>query len=131
MLGWEGPLDAVHDRRRQAQIPTPVIVRSAAVMFLSRLGSLNALDESRPSRFWEKWLGQALPSADTRGRVAAQVDAAGLRALHHHVYARLTRLKALPPPANETIPYTAGGSTDGERRSTVNISTLPGLSANS
>ncbi len=100
MLGWEGPLDAVQDRRRQPQIPARVMVRSAAVMFLSRLGSLNALDQSRPSRFWERWLGQRLPSADTLGRVGALVDEAGVRALHHHLYSRLKRLKALEPPGH-------------------------------
>jgi hypothetical protein len=97
VLGWEGPLDAVQDRRPRAQIPTWVVVRAAAVMFLSRLGSLNALDESRPSRFWAQWLEQPLPSADTLGRVAARVDEAGLRALHRHLYSRLKRMKALEP----------------------------------
>ena len=69
-------------------------------MFLCRLGSLNALDQTRPSRFWNRWLGGALPSADTMGRVAAAVDSANLRALLHHLYSRLKRMKALEPPAH-------------------------------
>src|SRR5512140_2530742 len=50
-LGWETALDAVSDRRRRPQIPTWRIVRALVVMFLCRLGSLNALGQSRPSRF--------------------------------------------------------------------------------
>jgi hypothetical protein len=69
-------------------------------MFLTRLGSLNALAQTRPQRFWTRWLGTALPSADTLGRVAAQVDVAGLRAVQRQVYTRLKRGKALPPPAH-------------------------------
>ena len=88
------------DRRKAAQIPTRTIMRSTAVMFLSRLGSLNALEQSRPSRFWEKWLQRALPSADTVGRVCALTDEAGLRALLHDLYSRLKRMKALEPPAH-------------------------------
>ena len=64
-LGWEAELDAVRDTRRRPQIPTSVIVRSLAVMFLSRLGSLNALAQTRPRRFGSRWLGALLPSADT------------------------------------------------------------------
>jgi hypothetical protein len=102
-LGWEVPLDAVKDRRRQAQISTRVIVRSVAVMFLSRLGSLNALEQSRPSRFWQKWLNHTLPSADTVGRVCALVEPGDLRSLHHHLYSRLKRMKVLEPPAHGLI----------------------------
>jgi hypothetical protein len=96
VLEWEAPLDAITDGRRRAQIPTPVVLRAAAAMFLARLGSLNALEQAAPSRFWQKWLGAELPSADTIGRVCTQVEPAGLRALAHQVYARLKRIKALP-----------------------------------
>ena len=100
MLRWEEGLDAVRDTRRRPQISTSVIVRAMAVMFLSRLGSLNALEQSRPSRFWPRWLGAPVPSADTIGRVCALVDAEDLRSLHHDLYSRLKRMKALPPPAH-------------------------------
>jgi len=72
-------------------------------MFLARLGSLNALVQTRPQRFWSRWLGADLPSADTLGRVATQVEVAGLRELQGQVYARLKRGKALPPPAHSLI----------------------------
>lgn len=102
-LGWEAGLEAVSDARRRPQIPTPVIVRALAVMFLARLGSLNALAQTRPRRFWSRWLGAAMPSADTLGRVATQVEVAGLREVHRQVYTRLKRGKALPPPAHGLI----------------------------
>jgi hypothetical protein len=102
-LGWEASLDAVSDARRRPQISTSVIVRSLTVMFLSRLGSLNALAQTRTRPFWFRWLGAGLPSADTLGRVAAQVELAGLREVHRQVYTRLKRGKALPPPAHGLI----------------------------
>ena len=102
-LGWEGKLDAIGDARRRPQIGTSVIVRSLAVMFLTRLGSLNALAQTRPRRFWFRWLGTTLPSADTLGRVATQLEVSGLREAHRQVYTQLKRGKALPPPAHGLI----------------------------
>lgn len=99
-LRWEEGLDAVRDSRPRAHIPTPVVVRALVVMFLSRLGSLNALEQSRPSRFWRQWLDGPVPSADTLGRVADLVRAEDLRAPLHHLYSRLKREKALAPPAH-------------------------------
>jgi len=102
-LGWEAGLDVVSDARRRPRIFTPVIVRALTVMFLTRLGSLNALAQTRPRRFWSRWLGAALPSADTLGRVASQLEVSGLREVHQRVYTRLKRGKALPPPAHGLI----------------------------
>lgn len=100
MLKWEVPLDAVRDDRRRGRIPTRTILRAAAVMFLARLGSLNALAQTRRGRFWKDWLGGPMPSADTLGRVGALVDPSGVRALHRHLYTELKRGKALVPPAH-------------------------------
>ena len=91
------------DTRRQPQISTPVIVRALTVMFLTRLGSLNALTQTRPRRFRARWLGAAMPSADTLGRVTTQVEVSGLREVHRQVYTRLKRGKALPPPVHGLI----------------------------
>jgi len=66
-------------------------------MFLCRLGSLNALSQTRESSFWRRWLGRPLPSPDTIGRVAALMDVEGLRAVGKRVYERLKRSKALDP----------------------------------
>lgn len=100
VLRWEEGLDAVRDSRRRAHIPTPLVMRTLAVMFLSRLGSLNAVEQSRPSRFWRQWLNGPVPSADTLGRVAALVQTNGLRTLLHNLYSRLKREKALAPPSH-------------------------------
>jgi hypothetical protein len=69
-------------------------------MLLGRLGSLNALEQSRRSRFWRSWLGDTMPSADTIGRVCQLVDADTVRHMNHQIYARLKRTKAMAPPSH-------------------------------
>jgi len=103
VLRWEEPLDAITDSRPRPEIATSTVMRSAAVMFLSRQGSLNALEQSTGSRFWHTWLGCKVPSADTMGRVAELVDPDGIRRLGHEVYSRLKRNKALKPFANGVV----------------------------
>lgn len=98
MLRWEDHLDAVRDDRRRPQIATSVMTRAVVVLFLGRLGSLNALEQTKPSRFWRRWLGEALPSADSIGRVCSLMDVDDVRGVHRAVYARLKRMKALMPP---------------------------------
>ena len=66
-------------------------------MFWSRLGSLNALEEHRRSRFWKQWLGRSPGSADTLGRLHAGLTPHDLRQGLHHLYSRLKRNKALLP----------------------------------
>lgn len=97
-MRWEDRLEAVRDHRRRPQIATSVIVRAVVVMFLGRLGSLNALEQTKPSRFWLRWLGQAMPSADSIGRICSLIDAGDVRGVLHEVYVRLKRMKALMPP---------------------------------
>ena len=77
-----------------------MILRAVVVMFLSRLGSLNALEQTRPSRFWRGWLRERMPSADSVGRVCALMEVDDLRNLQHALYARLKRMKALQPPSH-------------------------------
>jgi hypothetical protein len=69
-------------------------------MFLSRQGSLHALEQTRPSSFWRRWLGQDLPSADSVGRICSRMDLADVRASMHQIYSHLKRMKALEPPAH-------------------------------
>jgi len=64
-------------------------------MMLTRRGSLNALEQDKGNRFWMRWLGCTLPSADTMGRVFSQVDLDAIRCCIHHVYSKLKRNKAL------------------------------------
>lgn len=66
-------------------------------MALARMGSLNALEQSQGQRFWQRWLGEPLASADTTGRVFAQLECERVRELLHHLYSRLKRNKALKP----------------------------------
>lgn len=89
-------LDKVTDGRQQPRTPTTLILKSALAMFWARLGSLNALETISTARFWKRWLGGAMVSADTMGRVHALVDAGQLRDGLHQVYSRLKRNKALP-----------------------------------
>lgn len=98
MLRWEARLDAVKDGRRQPRIPAATVLRSVIVMFLTRLGSLNALEGSGESRFWRRWLGRGMPSADTVGRVCAGMSLEDIRGLSHHLYDRAQRMKALVSP---------------------------------
>ncbi len=100
VLRWEDCLDAVRDARRRPQIATRTIVRAVVIMFLSRRGSLNALEQTKPSSFWLGWLGQLMPSADSLGRICGLMDVADVRALSHQVYSRLKRMKALEPPGH-------------------------------
>jgi hypothetical protein len=73
-------------------------MRAVAVMFLARLGSLHALEQSGRGRFWGGWLGGSMPSDDTVGRVCALAKAEDVRGLLHHLYSRVKRMKALGPP---------------------------------
>jgi hypothetical protein len=66
-------------------------------MFLGRFGSLNSLEKTRRDRVWRKILdGGELPSADTLGRVAEQIDSNSLREVLVDFYRELRRKKALP-----------------------------------
>jgi hypothetical protein len=55
----------VTDSRRLPQIPTITIVQSVLIMLLSRLGSLNGLEQLKGSKSLRDLLGDKLPSADT------------------------------------------------------------------
>lgn len=83
------------DDRLLPRIATAVLLKTSLALFWARLGSLHALETTCGARFWKKWLGEELCSADTIGRVHALTDAQGLRKLLHQVYACLKRNKAL------------------------------------
>jgi Transposase DDE domain len=97
MFGLCGRVIAqVSDARAASRIATATFASAGLIMFWLRLGSLHALVGSAGAPFWKKWLGCALPSAKSMGRVYAQMSCAGWRAALHDVYARLQRNKALP-----------------------------------
>lgn len=98
VYGLDKIISQVSDSRRKPQISTSVIFGGALVMALARLGSLNALAQLRNSSFLKRWLGRELASADTNGRVFAQIDNDGIRAGLRSFYGRLKRNKALRTP---------------------------------
>jgi len=89
-------LDPITDTRLQPRTPTTLVLKSALAMFWARLGSLNALETVATAGFWKRWLGGAMTSASTMGRVHAAVDTGQLRNGIHQIYSRLKRNKALP-----------------------------------
>jgi hypothetical protein len=87
-------LATVRDSRRRPQIPAPAIWGSAFAMSVLRSGSLNAIESAlRLARRLEKFVGPIKPSADTVGRVAAQIDPQILRAMLCKINHRLGRNK--------------------------------------
>lgn len=91
-------IEAVGDRRPRPRIGAAHIIAFVLVMNWARCGSLNALEQTRPSTWWKRLIGRALPSADTIGRVCETVDVDAIRQVNHAVYEKLKRGKALAPP---------------------------------
>jgi hypothetical protein len=84
-------------------------MQSVMVMFLVRMGSLNALEQSKESLFWKKWLDASLPSADSVGRIVDLIDPEDIRRTNHHIYGRLKRNKAINSPWQGLIPLILDG----------------------
>jgi len=125
----EKAIDGVTDSREQPRIKTrvvvrsvvvrsvvvrsvvvrSVVVRSVVVMFLARLGSLNALEPSKSSRALSAWVGAEPPSADSLGRIAALLNHDQLRQVNHELYTRLKRNKALEAPKHGLIALCVDG----------------------
>jgi hypothetical protein len=90
-------LATVRDSRSKPQIPATAIWGSAFAMAVLRSGSLNAIESAlRLPRRLEKFVGPVKPSADTVGRVAAQIDPEILRAMLCKINHRLGRNKIFP-----------------------------------
>jgi hypothetical protein len=87
---------SITDRRPEPRISTATVAKASIVLFWARLRSLNALEMSGASRFWKRWLGHPMPSAETMGDVHSKMDAGTLREAIHQVYGCLKRNKALP-----------------------------------
>lgn len=93
-------LDGIGDGRQRPLIPAYRVFRAVMAMLLVRLGSLNGLEQTKPSSFWRRLLQGNLPSADTCGRVGEKASADDVRGLLHHLYSCCKRNKALSPPAH-------------------------------
>jgi len=102
-------LDGLQDGRCRPRIATGVVARSLLAMALARLGSLNALEHTRLSRFWAGWLRAALPSADSLGRIPEQMEPEALRQIQAETYRRLKRNKALPATAGGLVALVLDG----------------------
>lgn len=98
IFGLSSALAAITDNRKKPRIPTDSVVRSALVMFATRLGSLNSLEQVEKSPFLRDWIGGPLPSADSIGRICARIDPDTVRRAIHQLYADLKRAKALTAP---------------------------------
>jgi len=64
-------------------------------MLWSRMGSLNALEQTIGNGFWQRWIGGSIGSADTQGRVLSVLNCAPLRKNIASVYQRMKRSKGL------------------------------------
>ena len=88
----------VQDRRPRPQIPTVTVWMSAWMMFVTRLGSLHALESLVRRRRLLGRLGSSPPSADTIGRVLSLISPPSLGAMLTAMVRRLGRNKALESP---------------------------------
>lgn len=96
MFGLCGALRGVGDGRVKPRVPGGRVALSFVLLLLSRLGSLNALEQRKLPASHARWLGGDLPSADVMGDSLAGMDLAPLRELLHRQHARLKRNKGLP-----------------------------------
>lgn len=93
-------LGNMKDERIRPRIPGGRVALAYLMLMLTRLGSLNALEQRKSSRIWQKWLGGLLPSADVMGRVACTARLDALRAVLGRQHARLKRNKGFGPDPN-------------------------------
>jgi len=92
-------LAGIGDSREKPQVPTKAVVIPAFVMQLCRLGSFNALEQTRGEAWWRRFVGSPLPSADTMGYVYERLECQQLREALIRLYKKLRRNKALGPVA--------------------------------
>ena len=90
-------LDGIRDPRQRRRIPWPVAMRSIMMVALTRLGSINAIEDPRRASVRYGWVGASLPSADRIGDCADMVDAQRMRDIIHAVYTQLKRGKMIEP----------------------------------
>jgi hypothetical protein len=86
-------LRGVRDERQRPRIATARVVSAGFLLFVTRLGSLHALEQTRGRRFWMRWLQGPLPSADSIGRVFEGVALEGVREVNYSLYHRFRRKK--------------------------------------
>ncbi len=97
VFGLRGLIQGIEDKRQRPQIAMEEIFGAGLVMALGQLGSLNALEQIKKQRYWKRWLGADLASADTLGRGFSHMGADSIRRAIRQAYSRLKRNKALRP----------------------------------
>lgn len=109
VLALDDVVASIRDARKQPRIGTAAVARSALVMLLARLGSLNAIEQTKRSEYWPALVGEPLPSADTMGRVVGLMDPDSLREGIRTIYGRLRRSRAFRAPWHGLIPLAVDG----------------------
>ena len=109
VLGLSEVISGITDSRKRPRILTRRVMASSLVMMLARLGSLHAMEKTKPSSFWKRWIGYQLPSADSIARIVSVVDPAPLRIGIRQLYTRLKRNKAIAAPWQGLIPLIVDG----------------------
>ena len=87
--------EGLSDGREHPRIKTPTVFGAVMVMLWTRVGSLNALEQTKENAYWKRWLGKKIGSADTHGRVYSSVDLWMLRKMMKALYRQMRRNKAL------------------------------------
>lgn len=93
----------MRDGRKKPQRKTYDVVLGVMVMALTRLGSLNGLEQSKGAIFWKRLLEEEPASADTTGRVMSHLNNEDLRKINKSIYSRMKRNKALRPGAGNVF----------------------------
>lgn len=68
------------------------------MMFVTQLGSLNAIEQRGSEKRLRQFIGSSLPSADSIGRIANQMISQTVRTMNRKMYRQLKRNKGLEPP---------------------------------
>lgn len=97
MYGVLTKIRGMRDSRIKPQKKTYDIVVGVMIMALTRLGSLNGLEQSSRTKLWKRLLDDAPASADTMGRVMSLLNNDELREINKSIYSRMKRNKALKP----------------------------------
>lgn len=92
-------IGGIKDGRKRPQKKTRGILLGVMTMALTRLGSLNGLEQSGKSEFVKRLAEEKPASADTVGRVMGLLNNDDLRENIRHIYSRMKRNKALKPMA--------------------------------
>ena len=85
------------DQRKRPQKKTLGIVLGVLIMALTRLGSLNCLEQIGRTKLLKRMTEEEPASADTVGRTMSLLNNDDLRRINRDIYSRMKRNKALKP----------------------------------